>query len=364
VPVQLVGTQDNVELALEIDRVDFLHEIIINGDRGYLHFDFELKHSPPFPRRVFVYNGMLTELKKPIPVISIPIYLKPRKKEIPKEYKVELGGYLFHKFTYEPILLWEHIDDIRSGKLYPLAPLLVVLSKEPSEETLVEERDLIVKHEPDPIRRRTLFVTAILTALAEKIFDSNFLWSFFKEENMLLAQDPVLKQWFNELYGVKLAEVEAKVAQEARQAEAKFAQAARQAERNAAAERQNVLKVEAALREAEAARRQAEIDAVRREAKAEAKAEAEAARREAEAKAEAAQREAEAKAEAKAEWLETVSNFLAFRFANTPIEVVLDLQRVPLTLRRDVINLTLDAPDLATFRQELKALEEVGKSGD
>ena len=149
VPVQLVGTQENVELALEIDRVDFLHKITINGDPAYLHVDFELKHSGPFPRRVYVYNGMLTELKKPIPIISIPIYLKPRKKEVPKAYEVKVGGYLFHKFTYEPIVLWEHVDEIRSGKLYPLAPLLLLLTKNPSQETLAEERDIIVKHEPD-----------------------------------------------------------------------------------------------------------------------------------------------------------------------------------------------------------------------
>lgn len=334
VPVQLIGTQQNVELALEIDRVDFLHEIVIQGDHAYLHFDFELGHTEPFPRRVFVYNGMLTELKKPIPVISIPIYVKPRKKEIPKAYEAKVGDYVFHKFSYEPILLWKHIEDIRSGKLYPLAPLLVLLTKEPSEEMLVIERELILKHEPNPIRRRTLFVTAILTALAQKVFEPNFLWAFFTEENMLLDEDPVLNRWFNERYGVKLAEAEANFAQ----AERKFK---RQAEHKLELARQTTLQIEAALREAEAARHQAEVEAARREA-------------EAEAKVEAARREVEAKA--KTEWLSTITKFLAHRFANTPISVVLDLQRVPDEQHSQVIDLALDAPDLETFWQELKAL--------
>ena len=64
-----------------------------------------------------------------------------------------------------------------------------------------------MKHEANPTRRRTLFVTAILTALGQKIFDPNFLWSFFQEENMLLTEDPVLKRWFNELYGDKEREL-------------------------------------------------------------------------------------------------------------------------------------------------------------
>jgi len=311
--VELVGTHENVELALEIDRVDFLHEITINGDPAYLHIDFELKHSGPFPRRVYVYNGMLTELNKPIPVISMPIYLKPREKEVPKAHEVKAGGYVFHKFTYEPILLWEHVNEIRSGKFYPLAPLLVLLTKNPDQETLVEERDIIVKHEPDPIRRRTLFVSAVLTALGEKMFDPDFVWSFFKEKDMLLSEDPVLNRWFDERYGVKLAEAEAKAKREAEQE-------AKRAKREIAAAREMA-------REAEAKRRQEQTK--RREA-------------------EAAQREAQL--------LSSVIKYLAQRFANISSELLLDLQRMPSKQYHKAMNLALDAPDLEAFHQKLKAL--------
>ena len=184
------------------------------------------------------------------------------------------------------------MDDIRSGKFYPLAPLLVLLTKKPDQDTLLEERELIVKHEPDPIRRRTLFVTAILTALGEKMFDPDFLWSFFKEKDMLLREDPVLNRWFNELYGDKLAE-------------------------------------------AEAARREAE-------------AEAEAARREAEAAAEAARRDARL--------FTSVIKYLAQRFSHIPTQLLLDLQNIPSKQYQQAMDLALDAADLEAFEQEVKAL--------
>jgi len=251
---------------------------------------------------------------------------------VPSVYEVKVGGHVFHRFTYHPILLWKHLDEIRSGKLYTLAPLLVLLNKNPTEETLIEERELILAHEPDPNRRRTLLRTAILIALAQKIFDSDFLWDFFKEPNMLLTDDPFFDKLFNERYGTEIAEAQAQVAE----AQAQVAEA-----------HQHVRQMEVALHEA--------------------KAQAEAAQREAEIKAEVARREAEIKAKAsaeasaKAKWLDTVSQFLTHRFANTPIKMVQDLQRISPEQHSEVINLALDAPDLATFQQELKAMGS-GKS--
>jgi hypothetical protein len=211
IPVQLIGTLDNVELALEIDRVDFLHQIQINGDDAFLHIDFEHRHKGPFRRRVFSYNGMLTELKKPTPVISAPIYLKRRTNKVPTSYDIVVGGYLFHRFTYQPIVLSKHIDQIRSGKFYPLAPLLVFLTKNPTTETLLEERELILTHEPDAKRQQTLFATAVLAALAQKIFDPDFVWSLFKEEGMLLLDDPIIGKWLDKIYAPRLAEREAQL---------------------------------------------------------------------------------------------------------------------------------------------------------
>lgn len=37
-------------------------------DHSYIHVDFQLTHTSDCLRRFFVYNGMLTELKKPYPI--------------------------------------------------------------------------------------------------------------------------------------------------------------------------------------------------------------------------------------------------------------------------------------------------------
>ena len=140
---------------------------------------------------------------------------------------------------------------------------------------------------------------------------------------MLLTEDPVLNRWFNERYGEKLAE-----------AEAKMAEAKAEAEKREATLREALH--EAQMREAEAKRREEEVK-----------------RREAEAKAEAKRREAEAK-QREAEWFPALTKYLAQRFANIPTQLLLDLQRVPVEQYGQVMNLALDAPDLATFQQELK----------
>ena len=142
---------------------------------------------------------------------------------------------------------------------------------------------------------------------------------------MLLTEDPVLNRWFNERYGDKLAE-----------AEAKMAEAKAEAEKREATLREALR--EAQMREEEVKRREAE--ARRREA--------EAKRREAEAKAEAEAKQREA------EWFPALTKYLAQRFANIPTQLLLDLQRVPVEQYGQVMNLALDAPDLATFQQELK----------
>ena len=359
-PIELVGTLDNVELALEIDRVDFLHQVNINGDDALLHIDFEHRHKGPFPQRVFSYNGMLTELNKPIRIISVPIYLVPRQKEVPKSYDTIVGGYLFHSFTYEPIVLSKHVSQIRSGKFYPLAPLLVLLTKNPTTETLLEERELILAHEPDAKRRQTLFATAVLAALAQKIFDPDFIWSLFKEEGMLLLDDPVIGKSLDEIYAPRLAEREAQLL--AAHDSAKAAQREEEKKRRLAEKRRRLAEEkrreaeekqrEAEKKQREAEQKQREVEAALREALQEAK------RREEEAK----RREEEAKQRQK-EWLSTTTKFLARRFKNVPATLFLDLQRVLRTQHSQVIDLLLDAEDIATFQQELQALLDSAENG-
>jgi hypothetical protein len=61
---------------------------------------------------------MLSELKKPTPIITLPVYLRPRVAELPNRYEVKIGETVFHQFTYQPLKLWDYVEQIRSGLLY------------------------------------------------------------------------------------------------------------------------------------------------------------------------------------------------------------------------------------------------------
>ena len=54
--INLVGTLENVELALPEERVDFVHEIEYNSEEYLLHIEFQLQHKKDFPKRAFIYR--------------------------------------------------------------------------------------------------------------------------------------------------------------------------------------------------------------------------------------------------------------------------------------------------------------------
>ena len=310
--VRLLEGQDNVELAMEIDRVDFLQKIELQGKTAFMHIDFQLEHDGNCPRRFFVYNAMLSELKKPTPIITLPVYIRPRVSDPPNKYEVAIDKVVFHQFTYQPICLWRYVDQIRSGELYIFAPLLPVLTQPMDEALLREERELILTHEKETDRQRTLLTTAILIAAQSKLFSSDFLWALFKEDPMDL-DNPVIAKLFDRAYGEKLAAETQKLAAEAQKAEQK-------------------LQEELAV--AEAARREAE----RREAAAE-------------------RREAAAEAEAERQWQELMLKVLEHRFTSAPLALVRLLQAVKPAQRSRVSDIILDSPDADACLQALRQLQ-------
>lgn len=300
-PMQLLGTTANVELALEIDRVDFLHEMEIAGVRTFFHCDFQLEHSSDCPRRFFVYNAMLSELNKPTPVITLPIYLRPREAPLPSQYEVKVGDTVFHQFNYHPVKLWEYVDQIRSGQLYVFAPLLPLLVRPMSEALLMEERQLILTYESDQRRQRTLLTTAILIAAQSELFTSDFLWSLFVEDDMD-TENPVIAKLLERAYREKMA-AERKELEE-------------QMERR--------LQHEKAL----ADRRVAEVEAARYEAE----------------------------TQADRQWQELTLKVLEHRFQSVPVALVLLLASVEANQRSRVSDIILEAGDINTCLQQLRQL--------
>lgn len=222
---------------------------------------------------------------------------------------MKVGGILFHTFTYQPIQLWEYVDQICSGELYIFAPLLPLLLESITAEALAEERRIILDHEQDPAKRRTLLTTAILVAAHSKLFESDFLWELFKEDEMRLSDDPVLDKLYEKIFAPHLERTKQEIEE--------TKQTLERAKQQAVAEAIQAREVEI--------RRAVEHELVL----------AHVAQRE----AEAAQREAEAMLQ----WQETLLKILEHRFQQAPIQLWRTLQQVPTSKRNQVTDLALDA---------------------
>lgn len=192
--VQLIGTLENVELSLPEKRVDFVHQIEYNDAEYILHIEFQLRHEPNFPKRVFVYSAELTE-KFQKAVISLALYLKRRESPIPDSYTICIGNEVINRFSYPVLKIWNYEKEIRAGKFRELAPLLVMIVKEPTKETLEEERQLILQ-EKDDKKRANLLASAV--TIAAQYFEKDFLWRFFREEVEQMRQVSFIEDWIKE----------------------------------------------------------------------------------------------------------------------------------------------------------------------
>lgn len=180
IPVRLLGTVANVELALPVRPVDFLHRVEYDGQEYLLHIEFQLRHEANFPRRLCSYYGALTE-QFDLPVLTLVLYLRPRQAPLPQAYQVALGERVVNRFSYPVLRLWDYVVAIRSGKYRELAPLLLILVPDDKVDVLAEERTLILA-EPDAQKRSDLLALAV--TIATRHFDSRYLWKFFTEKEI------------------------------------------------------------------------------------------------------------------------------------------------------------------------------------
>ena len=209
IPLTLVNQPENVELSLPVQPVDFVHRMLHQGQEWLLHIEFQLEHFADFPRRMCHTHGALTQQFK-MPVLSFAVYLQRRKAPLPTEYLVEIDNVAINRFSYPVIKLWEYTQQIRSGQLRELAPLLVMLEEAPNEETLQVERQLILA-EPDPDKRADLLAIAI--TLAARMFDREFLRRFFREELAQMQHATLVDEWLDEAVQKAVQETESKAAQ-------------------------------------------------------------------------------------------------------------------------------------------------------
>ncbi len=204
VSARLIGTEDNVTLALPEERVDFVHHIVTDTPDGteeaLLHLEFQTKHESDVPKRMFVYSALLTK-RFDLPIWSVILYLRRREAPIPHVYGTRAGAVTVTRFEYPIVKLWEYTEEILAGKWRALVPFLPVLVSQPNEELLQRERELLLQ-EPDRQKRADLLACAV--TIGARHFSSDFLWHFFEEEVKLMEESDFFEKIFERLLERKM----------------------------------------------------------------------------------------------------------------------------------------------------------------
>jgi len=190
-----VETIENPEINLPERRLDFVYGLRREDEERFLHLEFQLEHEPDVPKRVFVYNALLTAAFEK-PVISAVIYLERRDyRHLPQEYTVSFAGQAVNSFRYRAVKLWDYAEAIARGELRELAPLLILLTREKDEEVLARARELILAA-PEAGRRADALSVAV--TVAGRYFPREFLLKFFREELAMLRDAGIVQDWINE----------------------------------------------------------------------------------------------------------------------------------------------------------------------
>ncbi|MEZ4656667.1 MAG: DUF4351 domain-containing protein [Caldilineaceae bacterium] len=195
VEFELIGTPENIEIAIPEERVDFVHQVRFGDEERLVHIEFQTRHEAAMPERLFIYSALLTRQFK-LPVLTFVFYLSRRQSLLPVAYEVKLGDAVVNRFAYPVIKLWEYEDEIRDGKWPHLAPLLVMFAAgEPDVKMLATERDLILQEQDD--RKRSDLLACAIT-IGSRFFDRDFLWRFFREEVEMIREGSIIEEWLDE----------------------------------------------------------------------------------------------------------------------------------------------------------------------
>ena len=107
------------ELQLVERITDQVVRALVDGVETILHVEFQARHSADLPERVLAYHALLLHRHRPLPVVSVVVYLVPGPMAPPRGLR---QGQV--TFTYEVFCPWEHPIGIEQVRRCPaLAPL-------------------------------------------------------------------------------------------------------------------------------------------------------------------------------------------------------------------------------------------------
>jgi hypothetical protein len=190
---RLIHAED-VSVNLPEFRADQVFLVGPEGDprRWALHIEYQLQPDTRQMRGWFLKNAALTA-QLDLPVVLMVVYLtRGRYRNFPNCYRVEAGR-LTTEFHFQTLRLWEHAERIRGGELPELAPLLVLCEDNPTEQTLREERAMILGLQVNPAARAELFAVAL--AIGTRYFSRAVLEQLFREEWQMAKAANIIEEW-------------------------------------------------------------------------------------------------------------------------------------------------------------------------
>jgi hypothetical protein len=182
---------------LRADHV-LLHGVENDPARWALHVEYQLQPDPSVMPGWLVKAGALAR-QLGVPVILLVVYLeRGGYATFPSAFAVEAGG-LKNEFSFPTVRLWEHADRIRGGDREELAPLLTLCEDIPTEQTLREEREIIMGLDTTPEVRAELLAVALTVGL--RYFRRELLERIFREELEMLKEASFIQEWIEQAAG-------------------------------------------------------------------------------------------------------------------------------------------------------------------
>lgn len=166
-----------------------------DADRGGLHLECQMQPDARVMDGWFYKNAAFNR-QFGFPVPMVVIYLTRGDRATFPDRHVVMAGGISNEWRFPTIRLWEHAGHIRGGELAELAPLLVLCEDRPTEDTLQDERQLIMGLDVSPPVRADLLAVAVM--VGQRHFARDLLLSLFREELEMLKEASFIEEWLQE----------------------------------------------------------------------------------------------------------------------------------------------------------------------
>jgi len=199
----LFGDQEDVSLLRVEDtqlniperRSDKIFHVKHSNKKAILNLEFVLQPRKKELSFFLVKTAMLMAHFKILPVVTIIVYIEEGRYTLfPAQFENQFLGFC-NQFIFDRLFLWDFKDQIESGELPHLAPLIPLFYKNPDKRVLEKDRELIYQVS-DLHERADLLALAIMVALRK--FQKEFVLEFFKKEYDMLKEADFIQEWKEE----------------------------------------------------------------------------------------------------------------------------------------------------------------------